>query len=65
MGGDGAVRSESKLDSAVPTGAPASERRSPGLCQQEAHDAEGLGDKAVMGGGEVVGDRRLRRDGMA
>jgi hypothetical protein len=37
------------LDSAVLTGEPAIERRSPGLCEQEAHDAEGLGDKAVMG----------------
>src|SRR6266568_8518227 len=31
--------------------------------EQEAHDAEGLGDKAIMGGGGVVGDGRLWRDG--
>ena len=49
MEGDGAVRSESKLDSAVLTGEPAIERRSPGPRKREAHDAEGLGAKAVMG----------------
>jgi hypothetical protein len=27
----------------------------------KAHDAEGLGAKAIVGGGEVVGDGRLRR----
>jgi hypothetical protein len=63
MEGDGVVRSESKLDSAKLTGEPAIERRSPGLCEQEAHDAEGLGVKAVMGGSGVVGDGRLWRDG--
>jgi hypothetical protein len=55
----GAVRSESELDSAALTGEPARERRSPDLCEQEAHDAEGLGVKAIMGGGEVVGDGRF------
>jgi hypothetical protein len=51
----------SELDSAVLTGEPAIERRSPGLCEQEARDAEGLGVKAVTGGSEVVGDGRLRK----
>ena len=60
---NGAVRSESKLDSATLTGEPAVERRSLYLCKQEADDAEGLGAKAVMGGSGVVGDRRLWRDG--
>jgi len=59
---NGAVRSESKLDSATLTGEPAVERRSLYLCEQEAHDAEGLGAKAVMGGSGVVGDGRLWRD---
>ena len=59
---NGAVRSESKLDSATLTGEPTVERRSPDLCEQEAHDAEGLGDKAVMGDSGVVGDGRLWRD---
>jgi hypothetical protein len=49
MEGDGAVRSASELDSAVLTGEPAIDWRSPGPCKWEAHDAEGLGDKAVMG----------------
>ena len=49
------------LDSAMLTGEPAIERRSPGPCEREAHDAEGLGVKAVMGGSEVVGDGRLRK----
>jgi hypothetical protein len=57
------VRSESKLDSAMLTGEPARERRSLYLCEQEAHDAEGLGVKAIMGGSWVVGDGRLWRDG--
>ena len=56
------VRSESKLDSATLTGEPAVERRSLYLCEQESHDAEGLGVKAVMGGSGVVGDGRLWRD---
>src|SRR5215470_17273972 len=34
------VRSESKLDSAMLTGEPARERRSPDLCEREAHDAD-------------------------
>src|SRR5215470_19813744 len=59
---NGAVHSESKLDSATLTGEPAVERRSLYLCEQEAHDAEGLGAKAVMGGSGVVGDGRLWRD---
>ena len=46
---NGVVRSESKLDSAVLTGEPARERRSLYPCKREAHDAEGLGAKAVMG----------------
>ena len=45
------------------TGEPARERRSPDLREQEAHDAEKVGDKAMMGGSWVVGDRRLWRDG--
>ena len=60
---NGAVRSESKLDSATLTGEPAVEGRSLYLCEQETHDAEGLGAKAVMGGSGVVGDGRVRRDG--
>ena len=60
---NGVVRSESKLDSAMLTGEPARERRSPDLCEQEAHDAEGLGAKAITGGSWVVGDGRLWRDG--
>ena len=59
---NGVVRSESKLDSAMLTGEPARERRSLYLCEQEAHDAEGLGVKAIMGGSWVVGDGRLWRD---
>ena len=39
------------------------EGRSLYLCEQETHDAEGLGAKAVMGGSGVVGDGRFRRDG--
>src|SRR5215470_6452772 len=46
---NGAVRSESKLDSATLTGEPAVERRSLYLCEQEAHDAEGLGAKSGDG----------------
>ncbi len=46
---NGAVRSESKLDSATLTGEPVMQRRSLCLCEQEAHDAEGLGVKAIMG----------------
>src|ERR1700740_36206 len=57
-----AVRSESKLDSAALTGEPAFQRRSLYLCARESHDAEGLGDKAIMGGSGVVGDGRLWRD---
>ncbi len=60
--GDGVVRSESKLDSATLTGEPAMQRRSPDLHEWEAHDAKGLGVKAVMGGSGVVGDGRLWRD---
>jgi hypothetical protein len=56
------VRSESKLDSAALTGEPAHQRRSLYLCERESHDAEGLGDKAVMGGSGVVGDGRLWRN---
>ena len=59
---NGAVRNASKLDSATLTGEPAMQRRSLYLCEQEAHDAEGLGAKAVMGGSGVVGDGRLWRD---
>ena len=47
---NGVVRSDSKLDSAMLTGEPARERRSPDLCEQEAHDAEKVGVKAIMGG---------------
>ena len=60
---NGVVRSDSKLDSAMLTGEPARERRSPDLCEQEAHDAEKVGVKAIMGGSWVVGDGRLWRDG--
>ena len=56
------VRSESKLDSAALTGEPAAQRRSLYPCKRESHDAEGLGEKAVMGGSKVIGDRRLWRD---
>ena len=59
---NGAVRSESELDSATLTGEPAIERRSLYLRKQESHDAEGLGGKAIMGGSGVVGDGRLWRD---
>jgi hypothetical protein len=56
------VRSESKLESAALSGEPAHQRRSLYPCKRESRDAEGLGDKAVMGGSGVVGDGRLWRD---
>ena len=39
----------SELDSAVPSGEPAIQRRSPDPREREAHGAEGLGDKATTG----------------
>src|SRR5215831_11799596 len=59
---NGVVRSESKLDSAMLTGEPARERRSPDLCEQEAHDAEKVGVKAIMGG-QLGGWRRKALEG--
>ena len=43
-------------------GEPARERRSPNLCEQDAHDADLIGAKAIMGGSWVFGDRRLSMD---
>jgi hypothetical protein len=61
--GDGVVRSASELDSAKHAGEPAMQRRSLDLCEQETHDAEGLGDKVVAGAGLVGGDGRFRKAG--